>query len=441
MMFVFWDIIVALFNAVTSFFTANYFFSTFSTRNKKNSLYTLLAFIVFIFYPLFTTNAYINMVVLASCVFVISLSYEFKLYNKILFTFLFLALNVVVEIIAVIIITYLFSVDAATAMSGVFVIYGALFTKFVCIILFYLIGTIKRKILIGQFKTTWISIYVLPVATFFVTYALYRAMFYYENDVFLKNLSLASLVLLIISNMLIFKLVDNIRDAVMNENRLIVAEELVRQQEKQYRLLLENNDVIVKLRHDHKNFVVGLLAILRDNSQNENLRLIDLLEEELRLINKSSYDNVCGDSVLDSIINFKILEAKDKSININFNHRNLQNIGIWGVDLAILIGNALDNAIEAVDKLENKNEAIELSVYGKGSQTIITIMNKVCEDIDVENLQSKKGMLHGYGVMNMKLIVAKYDGTITFSCEKKIFTTIIILNNKQHVRALNGQMS
>lgn len=233
--------------------------------------------------------------------------------------------------------------------------------------------------------------------------------------------------MLIISNILIFKLINDIHDSVINENKLILAEELVKQQEKQYRLLFENNETVMKLRHDYKNFIIGMISELNIN---EPEKMKERLNDELKTLNELS-NEICGNSVIDTIINYKKTEAKSKNISISFEYRNIHNINISGIDISILLGNAIDNAIEATEQIEgNSKREINIYLYQKGEQIIMLIKNNVKENKNTEKLQTEKGEMHGYGIVNMKSIAAKYGGSVTFDCQQRIFSTIILLNNK-----------
>lgn len=422
------NILIALFNSVTSILIAQYFFSHFSRKKEKTSFVTILSSIIFFLMPLIFPDSVLNIIVLILCTFLISFNYEFKLYNKIVFTLVLIALNVLVEIVLVLILSSLFKITVSTMTNGMFAMFGTMFSKLMCIIFCYIIGTVKNKTLIGEFRVGWMPIYVLPVATFLVTCSLYFSAPYYEGSAFLKYLSSMSLVLLIISNMLIIRMINRIHETSLTEMKLDMAEGLIKQQEKQYHMLLEKNEAIIKIRHDNKNFIAGLLGIVMKNGE-DNRELKDVLENRLRIIEKQSYDTICGNNIIDTIVNYKILEAQTKGVHIEFRYKNIQKIEISNIDLAILLGNAIDNAVEASEKLTD-NKLVEISIKGTEYQTVISITNYVVNDIDTNNLKSSKGYMHGYGIMNMESIVSKNGGTITFSCKDQIFATIIILNNK-----------
>ena len=426
------SILIALFNAASSIIAADFFFSAFADKlvgkKAKKRIVSFFAFFIFFFAPLLISNSAVNMGVLIVCTYLITLNYDMRFYNKLLLTALCIAFNVAAEISAGFLIMTSFSIDFNEAKTGIYRTFGVLLSKLLVFTFFILIRAIKGGILHGHFRKKWLSIYILPITTYLTVYVIYRSMQYYQNQVFLTNLTLASLIMLIISNMLIVKLMNDFHNEVVNENKLILAEKMIEQQQKQYQMMFEENEVIHKLRHDQKNFIIGLLSQIQNKDYDE---MVKQLNAQLQELQAGSGQNICGNSVIDTIINYKISEAKKKNIKIDFHYKGLHNIQISGIDLAILLGNALDNAIEATEKIEEtEKRTVELYIYLKGNQLVVIIENNVIQNVDVEHLQTEKTGNHGYGVVNMKSVVNKYAGSLSFFCEDKVFKTVIVLETE-----------
>ena len=426
------SILIALFNAASSIIAADFFFSAFADKlvgkKAKKRIVSFFAFFIFFFAPLLISNSAVNMGVLIVCTYLITLNYDMRFYNKLLLTALCIAFNVAAEISAGFLIMTSFSIDFNEAKTGIYRTFGVLLSKLLVFTFFILIRAIKGGTLHGHFRKKWLSIYILPITTYLTVYVIYRSMQYYQNQVFLTNLTLASLIMLIISNMLIVKLMNDFHNEVVNENKLILAEKMIEQQQKQYQMMFEENEVIHKLRHDQKNFIIGLLSQIQSKDYDE---MVKQLNAQLQELQAGSGQNICGNSVIDTIINYKISEAKKKNIKIDFHYKGLHNIQISGIDLAILLGNALDNAIEATEKIEEtEKRTVELYIYLKGNQLVVIIENNVIQNVDVDHLQTEKTGNHGYGVVNMKSVVNKYAGSLSFFCEDKVFKTVIVLETE-----------
>ena len=136
---------------------------------------------------------------------------------------------------------------------------------------------------------------------------------------------------------------------------------------------------------------------------------------------------ITGNSYIDVVLSYKTVEAERKGIDIICKHNNVSNLKLTGVDISVLLGNALDNAIEASQKLVD-NKIISVIIANKNNYIWITVINNVEENVDVDNMITRKIQkeYHGIGIVTMKAIVEKYDGEIYFECENKQFKTIII---------------
>lgn len=367
------DLSMNLFSTVITYFLSDYFFDTFGAKNKNTFIDVLstVSFVAFFFSLNYVESKIANVIIMALCTFTVTLKYDFKLYNKILFTVLFVVISALAELIAGLFVMIVFSLDSVGVRSGEYYL-GVVLSEFLALIFFFVIRSF---------------------------------------------------------NMLIIKIVDGIIDSHINENKLYVAEEIIKRQTEQYDLLLKNNDEILKLKHDYKNFIIGTLTEIR----NKNYKTIeDRLTEQADILNEFSGDSISGNSIIDTVLGYKTSVAKAKNIDVLVTHKNLQNICVSGIDMSILLGNALDNAIEAVDLLEAADsKRIEVLLCVKNSQIFITVKNPVKTNVNIRNLQTSKKdkFAHGYGILNMRSIVRKYDGSVTFDCENNIFSTFIILKN------------
>ena len=368
------DLSVNLFSAVATYFLAAYFFASFGER-KKHPIVNALSIILLAAFFLsvnFAENRILSIIIMVLCVFTLGLKYDFKLYNKILFTVLFVIISALSELIAGLTVVIAFSLDSIEAFVGVYYYLGAVISKLLAFLFFFIIRSF---------------------------------------------------------NILIFRIVDGIIDSSMNESKLYVSEEIIKQQTEQYELLLKNNDEILKLKHDYKNFVIGILAEIK----NKNYKTIeDRLTEQASVLNEFSGNSITGNSIIDTVLGYKRSVAKSKSIDILVTHKNLQKIGVSGIDMAILLGNAIDNAIEAAELLDDVSlRRIEVLLYNKNGQIFITVKNPVKADVDVSDLRTTKenSFSHGYGILNMKNIAEKYGGSVTFDCTENVFSTFIIIQN------------
>ena len=183
-------------------------------------------------------------------------------------------------------------------------------------------------------------------------------------------------------------------------------------------------------RHDIRNRLVSLIGLLK---QSQTEKAISEMESNLNWINEMN-DNIVnsGNPVIDAILQSKLRDAKQKGISIEIFIRFSADVEIDEIELGIILGNALDNAIEAVEKItDGENKTIQFKLISTKDRISISIENPVKDNVDVNNLSTTKvnKFFHGYGVERIKQIARKYDGFANFTCENSIFTTNINMAN------------
>lgn len=107
-----------------------------------------------------------------------------------------------------------------------------------------------------------------------------------------------------------------------------------------------------------------------------------------------------------------------------------KNIKIDPVDWCIIFGNALDNAIEACEKIEDNRKFISLKLMSRSNTFIVKIINSSKDDFIVEKkryLTTKKNKdEHGIGMNSIKNAIEKYDGILNIRYEKNLFEVSIV---------------
>ncbi len=360
--------------------------------------------------------------------FLFSFVYKQKIYMRLLFSAIFISLITVADIVSLIIISTLFSLSAEETLNEPFNILGI--TMMFSIILFFLfiLRHTRKFVMTGQFDKRWFRLYSLPLASTFVIYMEYAVFCQYEVTSAIKLTIFISNLLLIVTNFIVFTLADALFYQLQNEHRIKVANQLIEQQSDQYRKLLKSSDSIKQYSHDMKNFVLGALSDLEDNK----IELVkESLTKQLESINDFS-KYASSKNIMNTILTYKSEEALKHSINVVYEIKIPENYSFDDIDLSIIIGNLIDNAVEACQKLGN-NRKKEVSVFIEyiNNGIYISVSNPVNETIDTDNLTTTKKdkKNHGLGLISVKNIVNKYNGNIAFSCEDLMFEVSIALYN------------
>ena len=186
---------------------------------------------------------------------------------------------------------------------------------------------------------------------------------------------------------------------------------------------------IGKFKHDIKNHLLALDAIMqRDN--NEAKDYITALENK---ITSEEIYSQSGNVAVDSVINYKLSKAANKNINVTSKIVIPEKINIDTKDMITIIGNLLDNAIEAAEKVGNK-KYVSIRMEFKPGILVIEVSNSYDGQIKTENGEfitdktDKKS--HGLGIENINDALKKYENSLDFSYTEQDFHAKVIIYEK-----------
>ena len=136
-----------------------------------------------------------------------------------------------------------------------------------------------------------------------------------------------------------------------------------------------------------------------------------------------------GNINADAILNSKISLAIKKGIRVDYKATVPKALEVSDIDLCVVLGNLIDNAVEACEKVEPKRQFIRLYIGVLQKQLYLSVSNatnEVVRKFDEEYITTKRGN-HGHGLKRINHIVDKYDGYINRKNEPGVFVTEIML--------------
>ena len=135
---------------------------------------------------------------------------------------------------------------------------------------------------------------------------------------------------------------------------------------------------------------------------------------------------------LDSILNYKIYEAQKLGIEIFLNIKVPEKLNFQPIDIVIIIGNLIDNAIEATSKLK-ENKKIDMSIEFSRNVLYISVVNLFDGDLIFKNKKLKTTHVdkeyHGLGLQSVQKSIEKYYGSMKLNHADKIFCVDVLLYN------------
>ena len=205
-------------------------------------------------------------------------------------------------------------------------------------------------------------------------------------------------------------------------------ERLLAEQERQYQLSRENIEAInIKchdLRHQIRSLATGDKAV--DKAVLENVaQEIDVYDSKVRT----------GNDALDTILSEKSLLCESRKITLTCVADGAALDFMAPADLYALFGNALDNAIEAVEHMDDRTRrSISLIVRRRAGVVTVHVENYYNPSASATRFKdgmptSTKGdpLNHGFGTRSMRSIVERYGGTAAFSADGTTFSVDAVI--------------
>lgn len=228
--------------------------------------------------------------------------------------------------------------------------------------------------------------------------------------------------------MLVVLLLDLFRIRKAERDQMIM-ERLLRQEQEQHEISRATVDVINRKCHDLRHQI----AALRHMGEEEKEMSIRQLEKAVMI-----YDNFpkSGNSELDIVLAEKSLLAEQQHVSVRCIVDGSKLTFLDLEDMYSLMGNALDNAIEATSKEENEAKRIvTLYAAAKGNLYSIHLENPCARQplfMDDLPVTSKPDTdYHGFGMRSMRYLCEKYGGAMTAGWEDGIFSLDMLFPMQQ----------
>lgn len=217
--------------------------------------------------------------------------------------------------------------------------------------------------------------------------------------------------------------------------RLAVQSEALREQE-QYEQHLKSqlkhlDELLIKqkalrgFKHDVSNQLVALKGYFASGNAVGGMRHVDSLLQRVSDI-EAVIDT--GNIALDAVLSNKQTIAEHKGIVFEHHICIAENLAVDPVDLCVIFGNALDNAIEACERLETADKRIVLDLRQEDSTLFCQLVNTAPPSSDHSLATSKPDKdNHGFGFANLTASLEKYGGAPLVVWENGWFTLSFML--------------
>lgn len=424
MIYTFLDITNIIFETLMSFMFLEYFLQWKSNKHSVRRLAKILFFVLVcisnIFIKIPVTTAFTSILIF----YAISLFFKNNIKKKTLIVFSYMILVLISELIAVaIMLLGNASVKELLADANMQRMLGTVISKIILLCLIKIVSIFSNKSEREMYLNYWLALLTIPAVNLFLLMII--TAFLYDINKAISVPIMITVISVIYTTMLSFYLFDKII-GLSGDNQLLG--EQIHNQADYSKFEAEQAENIKSIKHDFINHLQVLYKTLYYNeTQNAKQYLIDL--NVIKDVEDNSVNT--GNISLDTVLSSKIHIAENKGIKVSVNIIVPENLPMDSVDECIIFGNLLDNAIEACDKINNREKKIDISVKYNGKYLLCNIENPTADKVkygknSLVTTKSNKNE-HGIGTKNINRIVKKYNGTIKYFVKDENFNIELML--------------
>lgn len=192
-------------------------------------------------------------------------------------------------------------------------------------------------------------------------------------------------------------------------------------QKNYYSDIMQRHEETRSLWHDIKKYMASMEALVANENKQEAQKCLDRVNAVFSgVINAVD----TGNPLIDNILNYGMKKAAGMSVQLHPDVWVDKQMTFPAEDLFVIIGNTMDNAIEACANLEGER-VVSICIRQKNGLLLYEIENPYREE-----QAHKTGKIHGYGLKNVMTCVKRNDGLMSITKEDGIFKVSILLNFK-----------
>lgn len=177
-------------------------------------------------------------------------------------------------------------------------------------------------------------------------------------------------------------------------------------------------------RHDYRNHIQNM----KNRLDGDNGKLEQYLDELADDLTQADTSIRTGNVMADAVLNSKLSVAEQKGIQLNVKAHIPQGIDMTDVELCSILGNLLDNAVEACEKLSCDKRFLRVYIDKFKGQFYLSVQNSspsVQRDKGI--FHTTKAGTHGFGLFRIDRIAKKYGGYVNRQYEEGVFATELLL--------------
>ncbi|MNJ37014.1 hypothetical protein D3C77_318190 [compost metagenome] len=394
-----------------------------STRKANRVIYFILFVVLDYIYLTVHMTTVVSSILALVMVFSLAQAYRVELKTKITFTILYVVIMTIVNLISL----YIFYVIDSVDLSTVDPIYiqAHSFIKVIllsCIIMFAVIQIIRLIAKRRSFPIHYRYYIIFMIVPAISIYQLNVLTTYSEKNIYY----FISIIGFLVLNVGIIYIFDHIIDKFqfMHENAQL--QQQMDYQDANYEKTVHSFKSMKRIIHDtHQQF----LYIEECINRNELAAAREHIKATLNKVEGAYHRVNTGNLVIDALVTNTLNIGQANGIKINTKlSLYSQELNMDRYDLCVVLGNMLDNAVEASKKVKiAEDRYILIKIHSDEQALFIHILNHM--ENEAVHLRSHKENpdIHGIGLTNISRICDKYGGNMTIEAKRKVFHNMVFI--------------
>jgi len=380
---------------------------------------------------IFFQNTVFLPVFLVVTAFLLSLNFISSITYKLLLSLAVVAITFVTEMLIGFLLVQVFSIPLEHVQNNMpLYLFGMLVSKLLVLIIVLMFRVFLKSNRDDAEMQFNILMVFMPIQSIILSYIVFD----YSVKTNTQINSPLGIVAIFFSISLIFitmLFIEKQRKALVYKKEFELGQTRLKMQIEHYQEIYQEQNKVKMMRHDMSNNLLSISGLLNSGNVKGAVARINNMQEQT-----ISIGNIVNTGLppIDAILSAKVARAGKYDIDIEYTIIIDGELNIDQFDIAVIIANALDNAIEGIERSKDIEKTISLNINRTGEYVLIIIENyatgPIYDDFQTSK-QDKKN--HGFGMVQMKEVAQKYGGSFCpfYNSETGKFSLKIMLTNKK----------
>ena len=316
-------------------------------------------------------------------------------------------------------------------LAGLFIPYGENLNYLMLIIITFILYFIYIILVLKFGRKLFKKVFAYGHAKEWILYLLSAAASWlileYLPPLFQSNLIMALVVMFFImwSFIILIFAIINTHERMKQKYEANFARDIISTGRDHYHKINEQFDALRVMRHDYKFHLKTALDMLKNGDLDKSREYLYGLHEQ---IENKELPNFCSNVVINSLVSDYARKCKEMNIDFNVSISIPPDFTVMNYEMCIVLGNLLENAVEACRKLENKRQ-IKLVLKPKGKQLILMVRNTFNGEVVLDGdkfVSTKSDDNTGIGLESVMAVVDHFGEMYRINYDSEFFSVFVL---------------